>query len=31
MGLTPLGYPVKPKGEITERKPLKEIVHYEKF
>jgi len=31
MGLTPLGYPVKPKGKITERKPLKEIVHYEKF
>ncbi len=31
MGITPLGYPVKPKGEITERKPLEEIVHYEKF
>jgi len=31
MGLTPLGYPVKPKGEITERKPLEKIVHYEKF
>ncbi|MFW9781382.1 MAG: nitroreductase family protein [Candidatus Heimdallarchaeota archaeon] len=31
MGLTPLGYSVKPKGEITERKPLEKIVHYEKF
>jgi len=31
MGITPLGYPVKPKGEITERKPLDKIVHYEKF
>ena len=31
MGITPLGYPVKPKAEITERKPLDEIVHYEKF
>lgn len=31
MGITPLGYPVKPKGEITERKPLDKLVHYEKF
>ena len=31
MGLTPLGYPVKPKGEITDRKSLENIVHYEKF
>ncbi|MFX1344446.1 MAG: nitroreductase family protein [Promethearchaeota archaeon] len=31
MGLTPLGYPVKSKGEITERKSLEKIVHYEKF
>ncbi|MFW9874799.1 MAG: nitroreductase family protein [Candidatus Thorarchaeota archaeon] len=31
MGLTPLGYPVKSKGEITNRKPLEKIVHYEKF
>ncbi|MBA7516486.1 hypothetical protein ES705_08534 [subsurface metagenome] len=31
MGLTPLGYPVKSKGEITDRKPLEKIVHYEKF
>jgi len=31
MGITPLGYPVKPKSEVTERKSLKEIVHYENF
>jgi len=31
MGLTPLGYAVKEKGEINERKPLEKIVHYEKF
>ena len=31
MGLTPLGYPVKAKDEVTERKPLEKIVHYEKF
>jgi nitroreductase len=31
MGITPLGYPLKAKGEITERKPLEKIVHYEKF
>jgi nitroreductase len=31
MGLTPLGYPVKAKEEVTERKPLDKIVHYEKF
>ena len=31
IGLTPLGYPVKLKGEITERKSLNDIVHYEKF
>jgi len=31
MGLTPLGYPIKPKGEVKDRKPLDEIVHYEKF
>ena len=31
MGLTPLGYSVKSKGEITDRKPLEKIVHYEKF
>ncbi|MHA2281830.1 MAG: nitroreductase family protein [Promethearchaeota archaeon] len=31
MGITPLGYPVKPKSEITERKPLDKIVHYENF
>jgi len=31
MGLTPLGYPVKVKEEVTERKPLDKIVHYENF
>jgi nitroreductase len=31
VGLTPLGYPVKPKGEIHDRKPLDKIVHYDKF
>jgi nitroreductase len=31
MGLTPLGYSVKSKEEITDRKPLEKIVHYEKF
>ena len=31
LGLTPLGYPLKLKGEITDRKSLEEIVHYEKF
>lgn len=31
LGLTPLGYSTKKKGEITDRKPLDEIVHYEKF
>ncbi|MHA2473635.1 MAG: nitroreductase family protein, partial [Promethearchaeota archaeon] len=31
MGLTPLGYSVKSKEEITDRKSLEKIVHYEKF
>ena len=31
MGLTPLGFPVKEKSEVKDRKPLEEIVHYEKF
>jgi len=31
MGITPLGYPVKIKGEIKERKPFNEIVYYEQF
>ncbi|UCC19242.1 MAG: nitroreductase family protein [Promethearchaeota archaeon] len=31
MGLTPLGYPIKPKGEVVDRKLLDEIVHYEQF
>jgi nitroreductase len=31
MGLTPLGYPIKPKGEVKDRKPISDIVHYEQF
>ncbi len=31
LGLTPLGYSTKPKGEVKDRKPLNEIVHYDKF
>jgi nitroreductase len=31
LALTPLGYPVKPKGDVKERKPLEKIVHYDKF
>lgn len=31
LGLTPLGYSTKEKGEIKDRKPLEEIIHYESF
>ena len=31
LGLTPLGFPVTPKSEVKDRKPLEKIVHYEKF
>ena len=31
LALTPLGYPVKLKGDVEERKPLEKIVHYDKF
>jgi len=31
MSITPLGFPVKQKSEVTDRKSLKEIVHYENF
>ena len=31
MGLTPLGYSTKTKGEVTDRISFSEIVHYEKF
>ena len=31
VGLTPLGYSTKPKGEVHDRKPLEKIVHYDKF
>ena len=29
VGITPLGYPLKPKGEVQDRKPLEKIVHYD--
>jgi nitroreductase len=31
VALFPLGYPAEAKGVVTERKPLEEIVHYEKW
>jgi nitroreductase len=31
LGLTPLGYPIKLTGEVSERKPLEKIVHYDTF
>ena len=31
LGITPLGYPIKPKGEVRDRIPLKKIIHYDKF
>lgn len=31
LALTPLGYPVKEKGEVVDRKTIEEIVHYNKF
>ncbi len=31
IGLTPLGYPIKSKEDVHDRKPIEEIVHYEKF
>ncbi len=31
LGLTPLGYPIKSKGEVKERKSIDQIVHYEQF
>ncbi|MFX0134002.1 MAG: nitroreductase family protein [Candidatus Hodarchaeota archaeon] len=31
MGITPLGYPVNLKSEVTDRKPINKIVHYEQF
>ena len=31
MGITPLGYSVKSKNEVTDRKTLEEIGHYEVF
>jgi nitroreductase len=31
VAITPLGYPIREKEEVTERKPLEQIVHHEKF
>lgn len=31
LGLTPLGYTAKPKGEVRNRVPLETIIHYDKF
>ena len=31
MGLTPLGYSTKIKGEVKDRKPLDKIIHWDKF
>ncbi|MHA1196458.1 MAG: nitroreductase family protein [Promethearchaeota archaeon] len=31
LGITPLGYPLKEKSEVTDRKPLEKIIHFNKF
>jgi nitroreductase len=31
LAITPLGYPIREREGVTERKPLEKIVHYEKF
>jgi len=31
VAMTPLGYPAEEKGPVTDRKPLNEMVHYEKW
>jgi len=31
VAMTPLGYPVEQKGQVTDRKTLNEIVHYDKW
>ncbi|MBN1800529.1 MAG: nitroreductase family protein [Candidatus Lokiarchaeota archaeon] len=31
LGLTPLGYPAKTRGEVEDRRSLEEIMHFEKF
>ena len=31
LGLTPLGYTAKPKGEVRNRVPLEKIIHYDKY
>ena len=31
VAMTPLGYPAEKKGPVTERKPLSEFVHYDRW
>lgn len=31
IAMIPLGYPVEKKGSVTDRKPLEEIVHYQRW
>jgi len=31
VAMTPLGYPAEEKGEVSRRKPLEEIVHYDSW
>ncbi|TFG17917.1 MAG: nitroreductase [Promethearchaeota archaeon] len=31
LGLTPLGYSLKPKGQVKDRVPLESILHFDKF
>jgi nitroreductase len=31
VAMTPLGYPAEKKGPVTDRKPLEEIVHYNRW
>ena len=31
VAMTPLGYPAEEKGEVTNRKPLSDIVHYDRW
>lgn len=31
VAMTPLGYPAEEKGPVTDRKPLEEIVHYDRW
>jgi nitroreductase len=31
IAMTPLGYPAEEKGPVTDRKPLADIIHYDKW